>query len=170
MGVRDIALVANAVRQYQNLGANDQRALGVLALALVCGLLYFAVWKPSAVFYDHAIADYATGQKLVETVKLNEALLRQLAQNGATGSAALAPGQSLVSVVSGSARPFNLQVKRVEPSGEQKVRVWLEKVEFNQTLKWLESLKGRYHISVADVQIDKEEAAGIVSARFTLQI
>jgi general secretion pathway protein M len=60
-------------------------------------------------------------------------------------------------------------VKRVQPDGQTKARVWLENANFDAMIKWLESLQRQQGIRIVTSVIEKQEEAGIVNARLVLE-
>lgn len=81
------------------------------------------------------------------------------------------PGQSLLGVADQSAKSGNLgpAMKRIEPEGQHSARVWLEQAAFDDLMLWLQGLKRDYGIHAADIVIERQEAAGRVNARITLE-
>lgn len=78
--------------------------------------------------------------------------------------------RSLLIVVDQSARAAGLgtAVKRVEPQGDDRVRVWLEQASFDQLIGWLDTLRQDQGIQTANAVIDRQ-ADGRVDARLILQ-
>lgn len=78
--------------------------------------------------------------------------------------------RSLLIVVDQTARAAGLgtAVKRVEPQGEDRVRVWLEQVSFDQLIGWLDTLRRDQGIQTANAVMDRQ-ASGKVDARLILQ-
>ncbi len=60
-------------------------------------------------------------------------------------------------------------MKRIEPEGQNSVRVWLEQAAFDDVIQWLQNLKRDYGIHTADIVIERQAAAGRVNARLTLE-
>lgn len=78
--------------------------------------------------------------------------------------------RSLLIVVDQSARAAGLgtAVKRVEPQGDDRVRIWLEQAGFDQLIGWLDTLRQDQGIQTANAVIDRQ-AGGRVDARLILQ-
>ena len=161
--------VVSALRQFDAVLKRDQQALMVLAIALVLAILYFLVWSPAHDFSKKQAANLKSSQELLSWVKANEGVARSLSANTQTGSSKILDSQTLVSTVSSNAQKHKITLKRFEPSGERKVRVWLEKVPFNTIIVWLGDLNATYNIEVSQVSIDKDEKGGLVNVRLTLK-
>jgi len=161
--------VVSAQRQYDALPSRDQKALLALSVALGLAILYFMVWAPAHSFAKQEKANLTSGKELLSWVKANEAVARTLVSNTGKGSSKILDSQSLVSTVSANALKHKIKLKRFEPSGERKVRVWLEKVPFNNVIVWLRDLNASYGIDVAQISIDRDEKGGLVTVRITLK-
>lgn len=170
--LREHPSVQRLEAQFDQLPRRDQQALRLLALALVLGLLYFAVWRPAAGFHEAAVADHERAAELVAWMQQNRADIRQLAarQGEGQGAGRIADGRALMSTVTSSARDAGLQLQRFEPSGDNAIRVWMEDVSFNQVAAWLERLTAEHGIVIDQAALDRSDKPGRVSARLTLQI
>lgn len=81
------------------------------------------------------------------------------------------PGQSLLSLVDGSARKHGLAkaVKRVQPDGGNAVRVWLEQAVFDDFIKWSGQLEEEYGLDLDEVLVERDEAPGMVRVRLLIK-
>lgn len=141
-------------QRWALLEEREQRALGVLAVALLVFLLW-GLWLAS-----HRAALKAEAQ-LVTT----RGLLRELQQAAPAGPLP-GGGGSVLRVASDAAAAGGLALNRIEPEGEGKVRVWLEKADFNAVARWLATLAAQ-GVRVEEAQVEKQ-AEGGVSARLAL--
>jgi len=156
-------------RQYDALPSRDQKALLALCVALALAILFFLVWSPAHSFAKQQEANLSSGKELLSWVKANEMVARSLVADTSKGSSKILDSQSLVSTVSANAQKHKIKLKRFEPSGERKVRVWLEKVPFNNVIVWLRDLNSTYNIEVSQISIDRDEKGGLVNVRITLK-
>src|SRR5690606_5857245 len=146
------------------LGDRDRDALKYLSVAVALILLYLLIWLPTQNFLKSARQDAERQSELVGWIKQNEQTARELAARSNTAAPTGLEGQSLLSVVGSSARNFSIELRRFEPEGDNKMRVWLEKVPFIQVLLWLDDLQKRYGIQVEQISVDRDETPGIVTA------
>lgn len=167
--IKNSPSVVSAVRQFDSLPKRDQQALMLLSLALVLAVLYFLVWSPAHSFSAKQAANLKSSQELLSWVQANEGIAKSLASDTGNSSSKIVDSQSLVSTISSNAQKHKISLKRFEPSGERKVRVWLEKVPFNTVIIWLKDLNSTYNIEVSQVSIDKDEKGGLVNVRLTLK-
>ncbi len=133
---------------------------GVFVLLL---MIYSLLWEPFAGKPEQlrqqlkaARADVVWLQGAVQEV-------RQL-QRGAGGGQR---GGSLLGIIDQSAKRAQLgaNMKRVEPDGSNRVRVWLEKAAFDDIAGWLEQLKKQHGLVIEQAVVDRDANEGRVSAR-----
>lgn len=163
------SVVVNLQRQYELLTARDRLALNVLALALMIVLLIYTLWLPARSYMIAAQNKVEQNEKLLAQIKQNRVLLASLAGNSATSarSAAL-DSQQLVSSVTNMAKQHALLLKRFEPSGENKIKIWIENESFDKMISWLNALNTSLGIKVEQISVEKADQPGLVSARITL--
>lgn len=172
--LKDQTAVGKLIAQYDQLPKRDQQALMVLAVAVLLGVLYFAVWRPAATFNDQAVSSRENAAELLAWMKSNEASIMRLGAGGGSSGAASADtpanGRALMALVTSSARDSGLSLQRFEPSGEDAIRVWIEGAAFADVAAWLESLNGDHGVIIDQAAMDKANEPGRVSVRLTLTI
>lgn len=150
----------SAVHWYQALPARDRLVVrlvaGLMGAALVFLLLYAPLLK---------------AQRAAEgALKKNLATYNLLADNaGRFGSVAVGGGAQapLLATVTQQAKAAGISLSRYEQDGKS-LRVWLDKVNFDEAIGWLERLQAANGITVSQVTIDRSERAGVVDIRATL--
>lgn len=166
--------VGKLVAQYDQLPRRDQQALTVLAVAVLLGILYFAVWAPATSFHDEALNERERSAELLAWLEANRDSLEQLsgAGGGQGASSADTPedGRALMSLVTRSAGEAGLSLQRFEPSGDNAIRVWLEGAPFSEVASWLERLNTGHGVQIDQASMDRRNDPGMVSVRLTLTI
>lgn len=78
--------------------------------------------------------------------------------------------QSLLGLTDDSARRAGLAgaLTRIEPIGEDRVRVWLDGAEYAVAMAWLQALSAQYPIAVEQLAVERSSAPARVSLRVTL--
>lgn len=89
--------------------------------------------------------------------------LRGLSRSGSGNSA------SLSKLVDQSAAKFGIRVSRFQPSGNNEAQVWLEKIEFNLIVAWLDQMENSYGVGVSNISVNASNSPGIVNARVRLK-
>ncbi|KZY73507.1 type II secretion system protein GspM [Oleiphilus sp. HI0067] len=124
------------------------------------------MWVPAQSYMDRAEQDLKDKAALLELVKSSRDQLRSSSSN--TSNASNLNSQQLVSTVTNMARKQSLNLKRFEPSGENKVKLWVEDVSFDTLVTWLSTLERSVGVQVEQISVEKEDKPGVVSARLTL--
>ncbi len=151
---------------FESLEQRERRILIGGAVTLLLLSVYFLGWEP---FINglHELRK-STQLKQSELVWMQNAV-QEVKQLQATqiAPARFDSDQSLLGVIDRSAKAKKLgdSVKRVQPDGTSKARVWLETANFDVVIAWLEELETRYGVSVEIVTFEKQAEDGLVDAR-----
>ena len=150
-------------QRYHALGERDQILVNILAVVLGIFLLWQVIIGPALNYLVDAKDDYYKQLENFEWMQLNsEAAKERLASSGADRDG------SLLSIASATAKTHELSFSRFEPMGDDRVRLWMEQVKFNNVVNWLGELESNNGISAVDISLDSS-APGYVSVRLTLQ-
>jgi len=103
----------------------------------------------------------------METAAQEAAVLRKGGGQKRTTSS----GGSLLSLVDQTAKRSGLggAVTRVEPDGNDKVRIRLERVNFDKMMGWLESLQTKHGVSIDSITVDQHQDSGMANVRLSLK-
>lgn len=153
----------DAHRRYQHL--NDRERLYVNIGALLFGLfiVYQIIISPALGYLTRGREDYQRELENVEWMRAQEGEIRQLIEANQSSREG-----SLLSVASATAKKYNLAFSRFDPDSDDKVRLWLEQVKFNDVVGWLSELENEQGVSAVDISVDSA-SPGYVSVRLTLQ-
>jgi len=139
------------------------------AVALIL-ILYGLVWVP----FDNKVRQLQRSvnqqQQLADWMQQQSREVRRL-RGLARSGAGVAGKQSLLALTDQTAKQAGLgsAIKRVEPEGQDKVRIRMEQVVFDDLIAWLEKLQRRHRIRIARISIDRQDTPGRVDARLTLE-
>lgn len=154
---------------WDNLAPKERRLAMMGAIVLAILIVYVAIWMPMGQRVDRLQEDIAEQQTLLQWMRKASAEANALraAQGGANVQRS---GSSLLALVDQTARSHQLgpAIRRVEPKGDNAVRVQLEGAAFDNVVTWLESLNKTYGISVDTVSVDRQEP-GQITASLILQ-
>ena len=142
-------------------------AAGAAALGLL--LVYVLILKPVHSGYE-TLRNNVTEQRGT-LVWMQQSAQKVSQLRGSSGPAKNLGGRSLLAVTDSTARAGGLgsALKRVEPEGSDSVRVWLDGASFDELIKWLGTLSTSHGIDADSVTMERNDAAGRVNARLTLQ-
>lgn len=141
---------------------------GGLLAVLVLG--YALLWQPFQRDLRQLRQSVAAQRQDLAWMQQAATLVKQLGSSAASPAAATRGGQSLLTLVDQTAKTAGLAnaVKRVEPQGNDKLRVQLDSVSFELLVRWLIVLEQQYRIQIANVTVDRQ-GNGLVNVRLVLQ-
>lgn len=151
--------------KYQSLPAKDQTAVKWLSLFLGVLFVYFYIFEPAAVYHDQAMLKQQKAAKDYAWLKAKEPQVRALKGQP---SAQADRSKSLLSVINEVAKQAGLTVKRIQPEGNDKIRLWLEDADFNKLIQVLEQLQKQKGLMISEISTDKK-VPGTVDARITIE-
>lgn len=152
------------VSWYHGREPREKRVLQILAVVVLCSLLYWLLWSPAVSARDSARQRYIDNMQTRNWIEANAAAVRQA--NAATGNKRLS--SNWVSDVSRSANDFGLTLKGFSPDGNRAVRIQLEEQPVAQTILWLQSLQQK-HVQLATIEMSPGNQPGTATVRATLQ-
>jgi general secretion pathway protein M len=161
-------MIAALKQRWAQMQERERRVLlgGAVAVALLGG--YALVWDPWVQAVSGLEQDVAEQRVLLGWMKQSVSEVRML--RGSRPGGAPAAGQSLLSLIDGTARAQGLgtTMQRVEPEGNG-VRVWLERAAFDDVLRWLDRLgdRGVRVTSFASERVSGQ--TGVVNVRLVLE-
>ncbi len=151
--------------------APRERALiagGGLLLAL--SLLWAFLWQPTVARTERLRQVVAEQRTLVTWMEGAAARLEALRRQGTPAGAADTGAQSLLALVDASAREAGLGtgLTRVQPEGQDSVRVWLDRVPFDRLVPWLARLEGGAAVMAENATLEATDRPGEVTVRLTV--
>lgn len=154
---------------WLTLQPREQRALTVGALAIILALGYMLLYEPLL-----QARDQADNRVLSQRALLGH--LQQVSKEVAVlkGQGANVPSmrgkRSVLSAVDQTSRSSGIKaaIKRLTPEGNDRVRIWLEKVDFDRVARWLVSLNQSDGLVVDNINISSEDEPGLVRLNLTL--
>lgn len=154
---------------WSGLAANERRIVLLGGGVLFVALLYAMVWLPLQKQHQQLTEELSEQRANLTWIQANAAEARSL--QAARPGVRPVSGQSLLGLVDQTARGNQLAdaVKRIQPDGNNAVRVWLEGAAFDTLSQWLGQLEQRHGIRVESLNLERNEAPGRVTARLTLE-
>jgi general secretion pathway protein M len=152
---------------FTSLAPRERAMVSIAAVVVALALVYAVAWGPLASSVARLQQSVEEQQALKQWMQQSAAEVNQL--RGVVGTAA--DHRSLLAVVDQTSKQSQLgpAVKRIEPDGQELVRVTLEQASFDDIMTWLGTLQRGFGVSVADVSIDRQADSGRVNARITLK-
>jgi general secretion pathway protein M len=136
---------------------------------LVILLLWALVWHPVSQGRAELAQRVDDQERLLSWMRAASSDVRQgraqtmMSTDGAT--------VSLLTLVDESLRAHELgdAVRRVEPDGDNVVRLWLDGARFDDLMAWFTTLDGGYGAVVNELSAQTTDAPGIVNVTLTLR-
>lgn len=131
-------------------------------------ILYVAIWNPLSSSVENLRVTTRDQQTMLVWMRQAAQEVKKLRGSGGTKPAS---GQSLLTLVDRTAKAGRLgtAVKRVQPDGELKVRVWMEEASFDDVIRWLVLLESRHGIGIESSVFEVKENPGRVDVRLVLE-
>lgn len=155
----------DVTRWYGALAPRERRMVVVGAAAVALLIVYLAVVEPLA----------QRRAQLEQGVAAQRTLLAWMNEVGdrvrTAGPQRVGNGDSLFATVDRSVRATALagSVQRVQPEGQQTVRVWLDNAPFDELVRWVGMLDREHSVVVSALTAERTQASGMVNARLTLE-
>ena len=153
--------VQQAWQWYANKSARDQKILQAITATIFLFLIWSVVYAPLL----------ASRQIAQESLNKHLATYHLIASNagqfGSVSAASDGAQTSVLAAVTQSARNQSINLSRYEQDGVN-LRIWLEKVAFDDAIGWLENLQSKHAIVVSQISVDKSISVGRVDIRATL--
>ncbi|MGR6873902.1 type II secretion system protein GspM [Pseudomonas sp. HK3] len=161
--VQKSTLYKSAHEWYSQLAARDQLIVKALLVFMLIALVFAWVWQPVVDGKVKAEKKFNTEMSFHKKIKENAHLF------ASSNAGVVTSGSSILTIVNSTAKVKNIQLKRFEPDGKTGLRIWLDQVNFNSVIDWLELLETTRGIKVEQISIDKVNS-GIVNVRAVLQL
>ncbi|MCO1335129.1 type II secretion system protein M [Microbulbifer sp. OS29] len=152
-------------QKWQGLPPNDQRALGLLSLFAAVIFVVYGLYSPAKGFFDEAHARAEEAGELVSWMQTQRPTLERIKPAGNTGGGA---SGTLLQRVTSAAKQNQIVIKRFEPEGDNRIRLWIEQVRYQDLQPWLNRLM-QEKMGVRTINLDALPEEGMVSARLTIE-
>lgn len=152
---------------WMNLSPRDRRSLLIGGLGLLVLLPYWLVWMPLT---ERVTRLEQTLMQSRSDVAWMENAAEQIIAARGNALPAKRSGRSLLAQVDASVRAADLgsTARRVQPEGNERVRVWLEGVLFDPTVRLLADLQKRQGITVESLAVERRTEPGRVDVRLVV--
>ena len=141
----------------------ERAIIAVAAILLVIGLFLSLVWRPLETAHLTALARLQRQDSLIAVMRSDGVRLRTL---GAAGPAlsAVAPETAITE----EATTRQLTIQRFDREGTR-LSVTIDNCSFPDLIAWLNRLETVHGLKLADLELTRRPAPGIVSAQVTLE-
>lgn len=159
-------LIEPAKAKYQSLDKRERQVLTIGAIALVILLVFNLVYRPLASAQQELSLANQQNRELL--IWMKQAVM-QIQQSASDTSLEQRAGRNLNQILNSSASRYAISISRSQPRDNNQHQIWLDEVEFNQALTWINQLQSNYGIYVSSINLTAADKKGFVRANITFQ-
>lgn len=153
----------NLTRTWHRLEKRDQNALKILAIIMGILIIIYGCAIPAYNYYQGSKAEFREARELLAWMQINEAQARILPKQVQQGSTNNEP---LLKVASQQAKVSGLTISRLQPEGDNKLRVWFTSVKYDLVINWLSSMASSTEFE--QVSLEKGDKPGFINLQCLL--
>ena len=160
----------NQVKQWFNNLAQREQQMVLSAFVIIVVFIIYSLWSSFTSHIENLQHRVNNQQSIQSWMQQAANEVNQLRGSGTAGARPKGK-QLLLGLIDRSAKQNKLgsSLQKVQPEGEQGVRVWLEKAAFDNIVVWLDNLQYKHGLVVTDISIDSQEVTGTVNARVLIE-
>lgn len=154
---------------YHGLQQRERQLVLAASAVIIVTLLYLIIWEPVKNGVEEQSQKYQTQVDILEWMQAAAVEVRTLKASGAANrnTNSSQPVTLLVekSTTTAGLKPF---LRKLESTTDKGARISIDAASFDQLLLWLGTLQTQYGISVSSANLDRDDTAGAVNVRMTL--
>lgn len=154
---------------YQGLQQRERQLVLAASTVIIITLLYLIIWEPIHKGIEDQTQKYLTQADIIDWMQTAAAEVRTLKASGASKRRTNS-SQPVTLLVENSAATAGIKpyLTKLESTSDKGARVTIDAASFDQVLLWLNTLQTQYGISVSSANLERDDKAGAVNARMTL--
>ena len=156
--------------KWQQLSLREKRLVIITAIVVAVTLLYFMIWEPLQDGIETSRVRVNAQANTLQQIREQAAEAKQL--RATKSRADTRGGGSLLVIIERTAQQKNLKssLQKVQPEGQDGVRVWVENAAFDQLIDWLALLENKNTIYVSEIIIERQNEPGRINSRILLRV
>lgn len=158
-------MIGQLRNRFLSLPARQQLVLLIGAVVLALFLLMELCWRPLAETATRLRASNAESAQTLAWMRASAEELRRL--RGRSGDAPAAAGP-LSQRINQAAQSAGILVNRLQPSGDQEARVWVEDAAWDAAIRWLYALEAGAGIQVRSLSLSETGKQGRINVQALL--
>jgi general secretion pathway protein M len=154
---------------WQSKTPQEHMAMIIGGAAVLLLLIYLIIWRPFQQSLEEKALLVKSQESTLQWMKDNAELVKNLRRSG--NNKGTASNEALLTLVDRTAKSIQLrqQIKRIKPQGDDAVQLWVEQAAFDTLVLWLSQMTQEYALNIESLNIDRQDAPGLVNARVVLQ-
>ncbi len=147
-------------QRYRSFQPRQQLMLALLALVLAWAVFFWGIWEPVRRHLAEAQDAYVRQRDLLVWLQEKDSGAPQAPEAGPTMHART----PLPILLTDTAKNYAISIKRLEMDKKGTASLMIENAQFNQLIRWLDSLAHTHHAVLLSVIITKTASPGMVDA------
>lgn len=152
-----------------SLNQRERRLVIGAAIFLSVFLLYQLTWAP----FVNGVANMQAkvNQQQQDLLWMQQAAREVSGLRGASAGQQPVHSGSLLGLIEKTARERGLgtSIRKVQPEGQNGVRMWMDKVPFDDVMTWLDDLQLKQGVTVSSFSAERTAQAGWVNVRLLVE-
>jgi general secretion pathway protein M len=155
---------------FNSLQPRERLTITVCAVVTAIALIYLLVWAPIADRRAQLAVNVQAQRAAVAWMRQASQQVQAARRNNPLAMA-LNDTRSLLSIVDSSAQQSGVRdpIQRMEPEGDDGVKLSMEDADFDAMIQWLGALKRSHNVEVVSASITPNGTPGQVDTRLSLQ-
>lgn len=155
---------------FYSLAPRERLMVTGCAAVVAIALVYLMMWAPFAERHAQLVVNVNAQQETLAWMRQASVQVQQ-ARSASSQTAMINDPRSLLSIVDSTAEQAGVRqaITRMEPEGDDGVKLSMENADFDATIRWLGGLKRSHNVEVAQASITPSDAPGQVDTRLSLQ-
>ena len=160
----DSRTLSNINNWYLSHTRRDQLTIQTVSALVVISLFWTIIFQPLLDWHNQQKDNERSTYALLSTIKNNANELVKLKTNS---NGVSTNNKAIIPIITKTANLNKIQLSRLQPGSDDAVVVYLEKQGSSSVLKWVVQLKENNKIHINSINIESEEANGLVSAQIS---
>ncbi len=156
------------LERYRELQPRERVVVAVGIVVVAITLVYLILWEPLANARTRQAQALADQRALAERLETIGAALQKARASGI--GAIQGREQSLLTLIDqqGKSPELGKPPSRMQPEGDNEVKLWFEDVPFDALVRWMMNLETRNGVQIVGAELERRAGAGLVNARLTV--
>lgn len=154
------------MKAWFNSLARREQWISLIGLLLVLFfILYTLIWSPLISENQRLQKSNIRLQSDAVWIKQTVDEIQSLRRSGLGGD----NSRSLNQLLDQAAAAKGIRISRFQPAANQEAQVWLERIEFNKLMAFLDQLENAYGVTVRTLSVSSANSPGLITARLRLK-
>ena len=157
--------------KWQQLSLREKRLVIFTSIVVIITLVYLLIWEPLQDGIQTSRNRVKAQNDILAQIHQQATEARQLLATQKQADSTSRSNSSLLVIIERTAQTKNLKsrLQKVQPEGQDGVRVWVENASFDELIDWLALLENRNTIYVSEIIIERQKEPGRINSRIFLR-